>query len=157
MKPSPLILVTAVVFVGTIGVLGVAIERQKSPTFPETFKGPPALATCFHEGSPERKELDVWTYEGHAKWQEARAATGANSPGTFAFSFPPGRPEYTVPDLGYCFYVRPGAQDAPPVKCRAGELRITALESARLLSGSYSFELENGQRRTLRFSAPYCQ
>lgn len=41
MKPSLPILVTSVVFVGTIAVLGVAIERQVAPApLPEPKKDP---------------------------------------------------------------------------------------------------------------------
>jgi hypothetical protein len=154
MKPPLSILTASAVFVGTIAVLGVAIERQRAPS--DLLTGPASWATCFNDSDPKSRELGVWTYEGHADWRNARAAIRTNFPGTFAFSFPPGRPEYKASDLGYCFYMQPGAPDAPPIKCRTGELRITAVDVPRMVTGSYSFELENGQRRALQFSAPYC-
>jgi hypothetical protein len=152
MKPSVPILITSAVFVTTIGVLGVAIERQRAPS--DLLTAPASSATCFNGGGPDSKELGVWTYEGHTDWRNARAAT--SFPGTLIISFPPGQAEYKASELGNCFYRRPGAPEAPPIRCRSGELRITALDAPRMLTGSYSLELEDGQRRALQFSAPYC-
>ncbi len=41
MKPSLPIIIVSSVFVGTIGVLGVAIERQRAPVSPDLLSGPP--------------------------------------------------------------------------------------------------------------------
>ena len=41
MKPSIQIITVSVVFVGTIAVLGVAIERQRAPISPDLLDGPP--------------------------------------------------------------------------------------------------------------------
>jgi hypothetical protein len=114
------------------------------------------LATCFNDSDPAGKSLGVWTYEGHSDWKSARAAIRTNFPGTFVFSFVPGRSEYQVSDLGYCFYMRPGKPGARSVKCRAGSLKVTRVDVPKELTGAYSFELENGERKVLDFTAPYC-
>jgi hypothetical protein len=114
------------------------------------------LATCFNDSDPAKKILGVWTYEGHADWQSARAAIRKNFPGTLAFSFVPGRSEYKVPDLRYCFYMPPKKPGSAFVKCRSGSLRVTRVDVPTVLAGTYSFELENGERKASTFSAPYC-
>ena len=40
MKPSPTLITVSTIFVGTIAVLGVAIERQRSPVAPDLLTGP---------------------------------------------------------------------------------------------------------------------
>ena len=114
------------------------------------------LATCFNDSDPTGGRLGVWTYEGYSDWKSARAAIRTNFPGTLMFSFVPGKSEYKVSDLGYCYYMRPGNPGAPPVTCRSGALHIASVDVPRVLWGKYSFELENGERRILEFSAPYC-
>jgi hypothetical protein len=140
-KPSPLILATSVVFVGTIAVLGVAIERQLAPSALPPVAGSGRPTTCFKESDGATKGLAVRTND---------------LPGTLAFSFSTGRSEYGVAELGYCFYTPAGAPNAQPIKCRGGTLRIAALDPSRALAGSYSFELENGRTMALQFTAPYC-
>ena len=114
------------------------------------------LATCFNDSDPTGETLGVWTYEGHSDWKSARAAIRTNFPGTFVFSFAPGKSEYKVSELGYCFYMGPGNPGAPLVNCRSGQLQVSRVDVPRVLAGKYSFELENGQVRALEFSAPYC-
>jgi hypothetical protein len=114
------------------------------------------VTTCFNDSDPTRKNIGVWTYEGHEDWKSARAAIRTNFPGTFVFSFAPGRSEYRVSDLKYCFYMRPGNPGARLINCRSGTLEITKVDVPRMLTGRYAFELENGDRRALEFVAPYC-
>jgi hypothetical protein len=131
-------------------ILGSLVLLTASASYAEV------AATCFNDSDPAKKALGVWTYEGHADWQSARASMRKDFPGTFVFSFVPGRSEYKVSDLGYCFYMPPKKPGSSLVKCRSGSLHITRVDIPTVVTGTYAFELENGARKASTFSAPYC-
>ena len=124
------------------------------PSF--SFADDALMTTCFDDSGGPGAPLGVWTYEGYADWKSARAAVRTVFPGTLAFSFFPGRSDYSVPDLSYCFYMRRGDPTAPPIRCQSGVLHVLSLSESRELVGKYSFELQNGERKELEFTATYC-
>jgi len=128
-------------------VLAIALAANAAP-----------IAPCFNDSGPKDGQLGFWAYEGHQDWRSARAALRASKTldGTFVFSFAPGKAEQDVSDLRYCFYMPPGSPDSKNVKCRAGTLHLTKVDVPRVVEGRYDFELANGERKALEFSAPYC-
>jgi hypothetical protein len=116
------------------------------------------LVTCFNDSDPTRG-LGVWTYEGYDDWKAARAVVRKDHiPGGLVFSFHPGRSEYTVADLGYCYYMLPGdpRKTGRFPRCRDGKFIVSEIKARDVLVGRYDFTLTNGQRRSLSFRASYC-
>jgi hypothetical protein len=75
--------------------------------------------------------------------------------GTFVFAFLPGRQEYQVPDLRYCFFM-PLPKTGEIIKCGLGSVRITRIDVPHVISGTYRFALVNGDVKALTFDASYC-
>src|SRR5258707_15130138 len=97
-------------------VAGWAMLAALSPTAAAAADS----VSCFNDSGPKGR-IGLWTYEGQTDWRVARQGRGA----TFVLGFAPGRDEYQVPDLGYCFFINPNAAGAG--KCPSGSLKVARL------------------------------
>jgi hypothetical protein len=106
--------------------------------------------TCFNDHSADGS-IGVWTYDDYTDWKVAREAPR----GTFVFSFSPGKDEYDVRDLNYCFFM-PDPKSGEIVQCGLGSVHLSYADAPRSISGDYRFALLNGDIRALKFDASYC-
>ena len=106
--------------------------------------------TCFNDQGANGS-IGVWTYDEYTDWKVARKAPH----GTFAFAFAPGKDEYDVRDLSYCYFM-PDPKTGKIIECGLGYFHIWQMDVTRAISGRYRFALVNGDVRALEFDASYC-
>jgi hypothetical protein len=103
-----------------------------------------AATTCFNDDDPQGR-IGIWTYEG---------PVGRTSP-ALALGYIPGRGEYRVADLWYCFYT-PKPKVRGLINCRSGSLRVARSGLPGILSVEYEFILSNGEIKTAMYDAGHC-
>ena len=106
--------------------------------------------TCFNDDDPQGR-IGIWTYEGPVARADGRKAT----PPVLALGYVPGRNEYRVQDLWYCFYTpRPNVRGL--INCRSGSLRVSRSGLPGILSVEYELILSNGEIKTATYDAAHC-
>jgi hypothetical protein len=109
-----------------------------------------AQVSCFNRNA-ESGHIGVWAYEGQSDWRTGRAT---KSP-VFVFSFSPGRKDYQRADLRYCGFLADVGKGSF-LLCKSGSVQVTEIDVPNVVSGSYSFVLEDGQTKSSPFRATYC-